>query len=86
MNITVCPRSLGSGVAIGVVALGIVWYATTLDARAAITQALLAGARCDAAGFVSITFADASQFTCVPAQQMPPTSRAEAARRKRAQP
>jgi hypothetical protein len=83
MNITVCGRSVGIGIALGAAVLGSVWYGTTLAGRAAITQALLASARCDAAGFVSITFADASQFTCVPAQQIPPASRKEAARRQR---
>lgn len=86
MNLTVCNRSLGIGAALCAVAIGAVWYGSTLADRAAITQALLATARCDASGFVSITFVDGSQFTCVPAQQMPPHTREEAARRKRATP
>jgi len=81
MNLTVCNRSLGIGAVLCAIALGAIWYGTTLAGRAAITQALLAGARCDDAGFVSITFVDGSQFTCVPAQQMPPTTRAAAQRR-----
>ncbi len=86
MELRICGRSLCVGISIGAAVLGMVWYGTTLRNNAAITHALLASARCDASGFVSITFTDASQFTCVPAQQMPPTSREEAARRKRAQP
>ncbi len=86
MNIQVCCRSAGIGVLIGTTAIAAAWYGTTLRNNAAITQALLASARCDTSGFVSITFTDASQFTCVPAQQMPPTSPQEAARRKKAQP
>lgn len=86
MNLTVCNRSIGIGAALAAVALGAIWYGDKLSGRAAITQALLATARCDASGFVSITFVDGSQFTCVPAQQMPPSSRAEAARRNRGAP
>jgi hypothetical protein len=86
MELRICGRSLGVGVAIGASVLGLAWYGTTLNARASITPALIAAARCDAAGLVAITFPDASQFTCVPAQQIPPTSREEAARRKRVQP
>ncbi len=86
MNLTVCGRSLGVGVALGASVLGLAWYGTTLNARAAITPALIAAARCDAAGLVAITFPDSSQFTCIPREQIPPTSREEAARRKRAQP
>lgn len=82
MNLTVCNRSLGIGAALCAIALGAAWYGTTLTERAAITQALLAGARCDADGFVTITFVDGSQFTCIPREQMPPTSREAAARRK----
>lgn len=84
MNITVCSRSLGIGAFIGAVAITVAWYGVTLSGRAQITQALLAAARCDSGGFVTITFADSSQFTCMPRQDMPPTSREEAARRKRA--
>lgn len=86
MNITFCSRSLGVGVMFGAVALAIAWYGATLNGRAQITQSLLAAARCDAGGFVSITFADSSQFTCMPRQDMPPTSHKEAERRKRGGP
>lgn len=69
------------GLVCGALCVGAVWFGLTLDGRAQITQQMLAQARCDASGFVSITFIDGSQFTCTPAPQLPPTSRAEAARR-----
>lgn len=86
MNITICSRSLGIGVVFGALVLATAWYGVTLTGRAQITQALLAAARCDSGGFVTITFADSSQFTCMPRQDMPPTSREEADRRKRGGP
>lgn len=79
---TFCPKSAAFGVILGALCIAALWYGTTLNSRAEITQAMLAQARCDAAGFVTITFTDGSQFTCVPAEQMPPTSRAEAAKRR----
>lgn len=86
MNITVCSRSFGIGAFIGSMAIAISWYGVTLTGRAQITQSLLAAARCDSGGFVTITFTDGSQFTCMPRQDMPPTSREEADRRKRGGP
>ena len=82
MNVTICPKSATFGLILGALCMAAAWYGTTLDGKAEITQAMLAQARCDPAGFVAITFADESQFTCMPAQQMPPTTRAEATRRK----
>ena len=81
MNIQVCHKSAGFGLVLGLLATAAAWYGTTLTARAEITQAMLAQARCDPAGFVAITFTDGSQFTCMPAKEMPPTSREEAAQR-----
>ncbi len=83
MQIQVCPRSFGSGLLAGAAIVLAVWYGYTLSGRAEITQLLLAQAKCDPAGFVAITFADASQFTCVPQAQMPPTNRADAERRRK---
>lgn len=83
MQMTLCGRSLGIGAVISALALGAAWYGASLADRAAFTQALVATARCDDAGLVSITFADGGQFTCIPAEQIPPNSRSEAMRRQR---
>jgi len=85
MTITICRFSALLGLILGLSSMAAAWYGTTLASRAVITQAMLAQARCDptGAGFVSITFIDGSQFTCVPAQQMPPTSREAAAQRRK---
>jgi hypothetical protein len=80
---TFCPKSAAFGLILGALCTAAAWYGTALNARVEITQAMLAEARCDPAGFKTITFPDGSQFTCVPAEQMPPTSRAEAAKRQR---
>lgn len=81
MTIQICQKSTILGLFLGVFFTAAVWFGWTLNARADITQAMLAQAKCDPAGFVSITFTDASQFTCMPRQDMPPTSREEATRR-----
>jgi hypothetical protein len=66
------------------IVLGSAWAGITLADRAAITQALLTTARCDPGGLVTLLFADGSQYTCIPAQQMPPASRDEARARRHA--
>lgn len=83
MTITICQRSALIGLFLGALFTASAWYGQALASRADITQAMLAQAKCDPAGFVSITFTDSSQFTCAPAQHMPPASREEAARRAR---
>ena len=83
MTITLCQRSTLIGLFLGVLFTAAAWYGSTLTARADITQAMLAQAKCDPSGFVSITFTDSSQFTCAPTQTLPPNSREEAARRAR---
>lgn len=84
MNITICPKSASFGLFLGLLFMGSAWTGWVLQARADITQAMLAQAKCDPSGLVSITFTDSSQFTCVPSQNMPPSSREEAARRAKA--
>ncbi len=86
MTITLCRKSTLLGLFIGVLFTAFAWYGYALAARNEITTAILSQAKCDPAGLVTITFTDSSQFTCIPAQQVPPTSREEASRRKRAQP
>lgn len=81
MTITICRKSTILGLFFGVFFTAFAWYGAVLAQRAEITQAMLAQAKCDPAGFVAITFTDSSQFTCAPAQYQPPTSREEAARR-----
>lgn len=83
MTITICQRSTLLGLFLGVFFTAFAWYGAVLAQRAEITQAMLAQAKCDPVGFVSITFIDSSQFTCAPAQSIPPNSREEAARRAR---
>ncbi len=83
IQVVLCVRSIAVGLLLGFFFTGSAWYGTTLAGRAQITQAMLAQAKCDPVGFVAITFADESQFTCAPARDMPPTSRAEAERRSR---
>lgn len=83
MTITICLKSALSGLFMGVILTASAWYGAVLVDRTEITQALLAQAKCDPAGFVAITFIDASQFTCVPAKYTPPTSRSESAQRAR---
>lgn len=65
--------SLLVGAVLGVVWTLAVWYGFTLSGRAEITRQLLESAKCDAIGFVSITFTDGSQFTCAPSQPAYPT-------------
>jgi hypothetical protein len=81
MTITICQKSTVLGLFLGALFTASAWFGWTLNARAEITQAMLAQAKCDPAGFVTITFTDSSQFTCAPKETMPPTSYAEAARR-----
>lgn len=81
LRIEIMLKSAIFGLFLGVFLTAAAWFGWTLNARADITQAMLAQAKCDPDGFVSITFTDSSQFTCAPAQTMPPTSREEAARR-----
>jgi len=82
MELRNCLLSALAGLLLGALLTGAAWYGTALAGRAAITQALLATARCDAAGLVTITFADRSEFTCVPKAEAPPASRAEVGRRR----
>lgn len=82
MNITLCLKSAFVGIIIGSFAVASAWYVHILDGRSEITRTLLATAACEATGFTTIQFADGSQFTRVPVDQMPPTSRKEAAMRK----
>jgi hypothetical protein len=84
MTITICQKSTVLGLFLGVLFTASAWFGWTLNARAEITQAMLAQAKCDPAGFVSITFTDSSQFTCSPTHTLPPTSREEATTRARA--
>ena len=81
MTITICPKSAISGLLLGILFTAAAWYGETLAGRAQITKEILAQAKCDPDGWVAITFIDGSQFTCMPAKEMPPTSREEAAQR-----
>jgi hypothetical protein len=81
MTITICQKSTVLGLFLGVLFTASAWYGWAQNVRADITQAILAQAKCDPSGFVTVLFPDSSQFTCAPKETMPPTSYAEAARR-----
>lgn len=70
--LTVHAGSLACGLMLGILFTGSAWYGSILASQATITETLLASARCDDKGFVSITFGDAGQFTCAPKADMPP--------------
>lgn len=82
ITVTFCPKSAAFGVILGALCIAALWYGITINALAEITRAMIAESRCDPIGFKTITFPDGSQFTCVPSAQIPPTSRAEAAKRR----
>lgn len=88
VQISFCRSSLLFGLVFGALvsggSVGAAWFGVTLAERAEITREMVQKARCDesVAGWMSIIYPDGSQYTCTPRQQQPPTSRAEAQRRR----
>lgn len=84
MTITICTRSTLAGILLGTLFTASAWYGSTLAANAEITRDMLQKARCDeAGGWVSIVYADGSQYMCTPRQIQPPTSREEESNRRK---
>jgi hypothetical protein len=81
MSVTLCTKSILLGIVIGSISTSAGWYGKELGDRTNITEAMLAHAKCDQGGLVTITFVDSSQYTCVPRDEVPPTTKAEAAAR-----
>lgn len=87
VQIRFCRNSLLFGLVLGAMAaggsVGAAWFGVVLAERGDVTREMLAKARCDESGWVSIVYPDGSQYTCTPRQLQPPTSREEAAARAR---
>lgn len=87
VRIRFCRNSLLAGLVFGALSaggsVGAVWLGVMLADRGEITREMLSKARCDESGWVSIVYPDGSQYTCTPRQLQPPTSREEAAARRR---